>query len=169
MAHPLRDHVVERINEHLDLNVSKNIEKSIFNWTVKRMPMLNEVPSWETKIFKECYKRKAMSIIYNLKHPQSDLIKRIKDGSVKSKTISQTEPEELWTTGPVALKIQEQRDAYLRKEYAKGELDENYRGEFTCNKCKSQKTTYYQLQTRSADEPMTTFVTCMNCGKKWKC
>jgi transcription elongation factor S-II len=40
---------------------------------------------------------------------------------------------------------------------------------FTCNKCKSKKCTYYQLQTRSADEPMTTFVTCLECGKRWKC
>ena len=39
---------------------------------------------------------------------------------------------------------------------------------FTCGKCKSKKCTYYQLQTRSADEPMTTFVTCLNCGKRWK-
>ena len=31
------------------------------------------------------------------------------------------------------------------------------------------KCTYYQLQTRSADEPMTTFVTCINCGNRWKC
>ena len=28
--------------------------------------------------------------------------------------------------------------------------------------------TYYQLQTRSVDEPMTTFITCLNCGFKWK-
>ena len=40
---------------------------------------------------------------------------------------------------------------------------------FTCGKCKSTACTYYQLQTRSADEPMTTFVTCTNCGKRWKC
>ena len=46
------------------------------------------------------------------------------------------------------------------------ELDD---GMFKCNKCKSMKTTYYQMQTRSADEPMTTFVTCNNCGAKWKC
>ena len=41
-------------------------------------------------------------------------------------------------------------------------------GIFKCRKCQSYKTTYYQLQTRSADEPMTTFITCLECGKKWK-
>jgi transcription elongation factor S-II len=40
---------------------------------------------------------------------------------------------------------------------------------FTCRKCKSKECSYYQLQTRSADEPMTTFVTCLDCGKRWKC
>ncbi|CAD7935796.1 unnamed protein product [Amoebophrya sp. A120] len=29
---------------------------------------------------------------------------------------------------------------------------------FTCNKCNTNRCTYYQLQTRSSDEPMTTFV-----------
>ena len=41
--------------------------------------------------------------------------------------------------------------------------------EFKCYKCKKRKCTYYQLQTRSADEPMTTFVTCLVCGNRWKC
>ena len=41
--------------------------------------------------------------------------------------------------------------------------------EFTCRRCKSSQCTFYQLQTRSADEPMTTFVSCINCGNKWKC
>ena len=39
---------------------------------------------------------------------------------------------------------------------------------FKCGKCKMRKTTYYQLQTRSADEPMTTFVKCLECGNRWK-
>jgi DNA-directed RNA polymerase subunit M/transcription elongation factor TFIIS len=41
-------------------------------------------------------------------------------------------------------------------------------GMFQCGKCKGSKTTYFQMQTRSADEPMTTFVTCLTCKNKWK-
>uniref|UniRef100_A0A6C0KLQ4 TFIIS-type domain-containing protein n=1 Tax=viral metagenome TaxID=1070528 RepID=A0A6C0KLQ4_9ZZZZ len=36
-----------------------------------------------------------------------------------------------------------------------------------CNGCKMRKCTYYELQTRSADEPMTIFIHCLNCGKRW--
>lgn len=39
---------------------------------------------------------------------------------------------------------------------------------FTCGKCKQKKVSYYQMQTRSADEPLTTFCTCENCGNRWK-
>lgn len=39
---------------------------------------------------------------------------------------------------------------------------------FKCGRCQQRKCTYYQMQTRSADEPMTTFVTCTNCGNRWK-
>jgi DNA-directed RNA polymerase subunit M/transcription elongation factor TFIIS len=38
----------------------------------------------------------------------------------------------------------------------------------TCGKCKKNKTTSYQLQTRGGDEPMTKFVRCINCGHKWR-
>ncbi|KAF8198324.1 transcription factor S-II, central domain-containing protein [Mycena galopus ATCC 62051] len=39
---------------------------------------------------------------------------------------------------------------------------------FQCSKCKQRKCRYRQAQTRSADEPMTTFVTCVNCNHRWK-
>ncbi|KAJ7280165.1 transcription factor S-II, central domain-containing protein [Mycena rebaudengoi] len=39
---------------------------------------------------------------------------------------------------------------------------------FQCSKCKQRKCRYRQAQTRSADEPMTTFVTCVNCNNRWK-
>lgn len=37
-----------------------------------------------------------------------------------------------------------------------------------CPKCKKNNSTYNQVQTRSADEPMTTFVLCNECGFRWK-
>ena len=42
-------------------------------------------------------------------------------------------------------------------------------GAFKCKKCGSEKTYFYQMQKRSADEPMTTFITCANasCKNKW--
>lgn len=40
---------------------------------------------------------------------------------------------------------------------------------FTCYKCKKNNCSYYQSQTRSMDEGMCTFVSCLNCGHKWKC
>ena len=55
----------------------------------------------------------------------------------------------------------------LKKEAVSSE-DPNYEGLFRCGKCKSNRTTYYQMQTRSADEPMTIFIRCLNCGKDWR-
>ena len=40
-------------------------------------------------------------------------------------------------------------------------------GILICPKCRSKNTEYYQKQTRSADEPMTTFANCVDCGKRW--
>jgi transcription elongation factor S-II len=62
----------------------------------------------------------------------------------------------------VAAKIN--RDNHLYDEDLASATDE-----FKCYKCKTRKCTYYQLQTRSADEAMTTFVTCLKCGNHWKC
>ena len=40
--------------------------------------------------------------------------------------------------------------------------------QFKCSRCHKRKCKYYQMQTRSADEPMTTFVSCLNCGNRWR-
>ncbi|CRG97619.1 transcription elongation factor s-II, putative [Plasmodium gallinaceum] len=47
-------------------------------------------------------------------------------------------------------------------------LKKSRKGEFQCYKCKGYDTIYHQLQTRSSDEPMTTFVTCLKCNNRWK-
>ena len=62
------------------------------------------------------------------------------------------------------IKKKEERD---KEKYAP-KLEANT-DNYTCRKCGSKKCSYYQLQTRSADEPMTTYVTCIDCGTRWKC
>jgi DNA-directed RNA polymerase subunit M/transcription elongation factor TFIIS len=42
-------------------------------------------------------------------------------------------------------------------------------GALECKKCGSKRTFSYSKQVRSCDEPMTTFVTCIECGNRWKC
>lgn len=42
-------------------------------------------------------------------------------------------------------------------------------GFYTCFKCRTNNTSYYQAQTRRADEGMTTFVECHTCNNRWKC
>jgi len=47
-------------------------------------------------------------------------------------------------------------------------IDPNAAGEFICRKCKGTKCSHYSMQTRSSDEPMTVFVCCLTCGKRWR-
>jgi DNA-directed RNA polymerase subunit M/transcription elongation factor TFIIS len=60
--------------------------------------------------------------------------------------------------------VKNNRDEILR---ANG-YDPNMGGEFKCKGCKSTKTSHYAMQTRSSDEPMTIFVTCLGCGNRWR-
>jgi transcription elongation factor S-II len=151
-------------------NIIKNIEKGIFNWTINHAKSTDQIPSWDNRVFKECYKHKALSIIYNLMESRSHLKIRVLNGDVKTKDLSTMKPQELWPTGPYDQEKRRLEYDELRKQLAKERDDaDDFVGIFTCGKCKSKKTKYYQMQTRSADEPMTTFVTCINCGKRWKC
>ena len=59
-------------------------------------------------------------------------------------------------------------DKYKREKLLYEEKQEAMTDQFKCARCKSRKCTYYELQTRSADEAMTIFITCINCGNRWK-
>lgn len=148
-------------------NVSiRNIEKSIYNWAVRQ----TQQPSWENKLFKRNYFNKAQCILYNLRHSdKSGLVQRIKSGEVSSKTIADATPDVLWPDGKYDVVKKEQDTLQMKYDFYADRLrEEDFVGSIPCPKCKSQKTTYYQIQTRSADEPMTSHCTCFNCGKRWK-
>jgi transcription elongation factor S-II len=166
----MRDYVVNEFAKILKQKstdpVPFNMEKSVFNWAVRETKNKCSIPAWENPIFKACYKNKFLSIKYNMEN--SNLCERIVSGEVKTRNIADMNSVSMNPNGKLAQAIR------ARQEFHNGitmreKMDENFKGAFKCSKCKSEKTTYYQMQTRSADEPMTTFVTCHNCSKRWKC
>jgi transcription elongation factor S-II len=164
----MRKHIHTQFLKYLPDPKANDMEKSVYNWAIKRTKNCGEKPSWDNKMFRERYKRHFLEILYVLQN--GDLSNRVISGEVKSKTIGMMSSTGLWPTGPLATLTHKRIELQaLRLQSSKDEEESAHEGMFTCGKCKSKKTTYYQMQTRSADEPMTTFVTCLNCQKKWKC
>ena len=60
------------------------------------------------------------------------------------------------------------RDFVKALDKNKYDVKQTITSDIKCFKCKKNECTYYQMQTRSADEPMTTFVTCQHCGARWR-
>jgi DNA-directed RNA polymerase subunit M/transcription elongation factor TFIIS len=168
MDSPMRKFIVERFSTLLEIPESDpiciNLEKNIFNYAIDST---SGDASWDNKCFVMFYKSKFLSIQFTMKN-NPEIKKRLVDKKIKTVNLVNMRPEELWFDGPRAKTIDERIHKEMRKEYLAKEM-KTQDGFFTCNRCKSKKTTYYQLQTRSADEPMTTFVSCLNCNKNWKC
>lgn len=114
------------------------------------------------------YKAKFRQLHFNLKDDKNpDLRRRVLEGCLDVDTLLMLPPEEL------ASDAKREENERIRKEKlfhsapsAATQMTSD--GMFQCFKCRKKKVTYYQMQTRSADEPMTTFLTCLNCGNKWK-
>lgn len=164
MAHSLRVYASSKISEFLggDEKLAKNIEIAIFNWTVRKV---NKDSSWENKNFRQLYKARFFELKRALL--ESDLKTRLAEKRVKIRDLVVMTPDQLMPEGPYAKALLSARIKALEMEAIRAKEDE-YEGIFMCRKCKSKKTTYYQLQTRSADEPMTTYVECKNCNNHWK-
>ncbi len=102
---------------------------------------------------------KYLDIRYNLL--TSDLIDRIKNGEIEISRLPWLEPHQL----NIKLWKQHIDRQNLIRETKEMMATVNI---FKCRKCGEMKCTTYQLQTASADEPMTTFISCKVCGNSWK-
>lgn len=146
-----------------DESICKNLEKGVYNYCIKEANERQIVKKWDNVYFTHIYLDKLRSVYSNLRNPK--LIERIISKSIRSHEIAFMSHQEIipekWVTLLSDKKIREE-NIYAPK------LEASTDG-FTCRKCKSKECSYYQLQTRSADEPMTTFVTCIKCGTRWKC
>jgi DNA-directed RNA polymerase subunit M/transcription elongation factor TFIIS len=171
MENSTRQFVIDRISALLEIpkddTICINLEKNILNHAMDRARAINQQPAWDNHKYSNIYKQKFLQIQHNLKN--SPVLKGwIVDKKIKTIDVIDMRPEDLWPDGPYAKKMEERIHKELRKEYLKKEI-KNQEGFFKCGRCKSMKTTYFQMQTRSADEPMTVFVSCLNFYKNWKC
>jgi len=139
-----------------------NLEKGVFNYTIKESNTRKIVKKWENPAFSQLYLDRLRSIYINLKN--DDLIQQIKQKEILPQSIAFMTHQELnpahWKVF-IDRKIKRDASKYSNNIQASTDM-------FTCKKCKSKRCTYYELQTRSADEPATIFVTCLDCGKHWK-
>jgi len=128
--------------------LGRNLEVCIFNHVIQEATVRCIPRYWEDKRFSEMYKTKVRSMHFNLKNPdnpalrESVLDKRVSVKRLVKMTHYEMFPQ-LWE--PVYEKLA-QRDLKYGKD-----LPDDYVGAFQCGGCRSWKTQYTQLQTRSAD------------------
>ena len=143
--------------------MSVHLEKGVFNASLKSAHSKNIVRKWNNVYFVQLYVDKLKFVFQNLKNPI--IMKKLLDREIKAQLFAFMTHQQLFPEKWEPL-IEEKKIRLENKYCPKLEASTD---NFTCGKCKSKKCTYYQLQTRSADEPMTTFVTCLNCSSRWKC
>lgn len=143
-----------------------NLERSTHNWAVKKTTSLMDVPASDNHRHMSRYKHKFLELQRSLVNSPT-LKERILSGQLKTTAVLELPPERLWPGGPYALAKERGIKRDMAKDYSLAN-EKDYKGLFRCNKCRGYKTTYYELQTRSADEPMTVFVTCHVCKLTWK-
>lgn len=147
-----RQTTLSDLKEILPEKTASNVEKSVYNWTIQFANEVETDASWENPIFLHAYSEKLIDVIYYLN--TFDLKEKIQNKEILSKDVAFLDYK-LFNVDRWKPVVHESK------------LNSND-GIFQCKKCKSKKTTYYSLQTRSADEPMTNFITCLVCNNRWK-
>lgn len=159
-----RDNIRSKINPMLDLEMSDatNLEIGIFNYTIKEASRRKIVKKWENPHFVSIYIDRLRSIYMNLKN--ENLKGLLRNGEIEPKQLAFMTHQEFnpdkWR-GLIEKKMKRDASKYNTNIQASTNM-------YTCRKCKSTRCTHYEMQTRSADEPSTIFVTCLDCGKHWR-
>jgi transcription elongation factor S-II len=122
------------------------------------------------KMFQRHYARKVRSVAYNAKH-NPHFVSFVEKGILSTEAVPALLPDEMNHCGPHSImkarldekdRVIEQWRKYWETEH------QSSKGLYTCRCCKSSHTVFNAVQTRSADEPMTIFITCLACNNRWK-
>ena len=147
---------------------SSNIEKGIYDYTIKKSKQKNTEINWKNKKFTNIYISKLKTIYFNL-NPKltiknNYLLKNVKNNNINEYNLAFMNHQELFPE-----KWEELINKKKKREKSATSIDVSLAtDEFKCFKCFERVCTYYQQQTRSADEPMTIFINCLKCGNRWK-
>jgi len=154
----IRDNIEKKIGNKRS---SINLEIGIYNYAIREAERRKIVKKWDNTTFVQIYLDHIKSILMNL---NEDVIEQIKNKEIKAQNVAFMTHQELcpkkWAK---AIEKKAIRDKIKFENNMEATTDT-----FTCRKCKSNRCSYYLLQTRSADEPMTCYVSCLDCGKRWK-
>ncbi|KAG6728868.1 hypothetical protein I3842_02G196200 [Carya illinoinensis] len=167
----MRDKVREILHEALS-KVSGEADEDIQD-EVNACDPIRVAVSVESVLFEKwgssqgAQKAKYRSVMFNLKDANNpDFRRRVLLGHVK--------PEWLVNMNTAEMASDKRRNENRKIEEKalfdceRGAQPKATTDQFKCSRCGQRKCTYYQMQTRSADEPMTTYVKCVNCNNHWK-
>ncbi|KAI6670250.1 hypothetical protein NL676_005135 [Syzygium grande] len=168
---PMRDRVRELLFEALS-RVSGEASKDIID-EVNACDPSSIAASVESTMFQSwgrmngAHKVKYRSLMFNIKDPNNpDFRRKVLLGHVKPERLLNMTTEEMASDERQLQNQQIKEKALFECEL--GAAPKATTDQFKCGRCGQRKCTYYQMQTRSADEPMTTYVTCVNCNNRWK-
>ena len=157
-------------DDFLSLNAARNIEISVYNSVVCKSVEKNRARRWQNPRFKTTYMLKADDVLVNLDVSSAVQNTYLFDSLVTRRLL----PHEVGFLRPQDM-FPERWEAIIHEHRLKHESQQSHDAsafstEFECPRCKQRKCSYAEVQTRSADEPMTIFVTCMNakCKHQWR-
>lgn len=166
MVDVYRSRCMTRLVQILPKETCETIETSIFNWCKKEAEYQGLDES--SRMFKSMYVSKSRQIADNLDPTSyvqnSGLKDKFINGSLASRDLPSLTPQELFPE----LWHQLINDKQSRDEKEFSLTASAMTDKYKCRRCCSRKITFYELQTRSADEGTSTFFTCLSCGNQWR-
>ncbi len=158
---PRAEYQLKLINELGDVDSGLKIELSIFEYSL----IYCQNNKYSVNFIKPIYEDKYNSIITNIIDTPGINNKTFKNFILEKKI----NPSYVAFLSPAQIHPDKWNMLIKKKEYME-ERENNmaFSDQYKCRKCGESKCKITQAQTRSADEPMTTFVFCLVCHNTMK-